>query len=381
MAEPGPSSTTPHTDEATALRAEIARLNKMVEALMNRVEQSAHAQGSDFSLLQTTVMLEEQVQRRTADLEAALRANEAMNQELRRSEARFRGLANQSMVGIGVAEQGLVTYINPRLEEMYGYSLEELQQMDPLSIVVEEDRPLTAELARKRWRGELDQVHHTFRARRKDGAVVNVEIHGSTMRLDSGIALISMALDITERVRVEKEVLALQSLLREQSIRDALTGLYNRRHLEEALARELSIAQRYQRPVSLVIADVDHFKAVNDQFGHPAGDEVLRQVAGLLKSHARTSDIFCRYGGEEFMMVMPGMPKEAAVIRAEQLRQDIAASAIRYGSASIPITSSFGVASYAVDGHNVEQLIAAADKALYAAKHRGRNQVCSEDNG
>ena len=119
------------TDEVTALQAEVTRLNKVVEALMNRVERSANVQGSDFGLLQTTVLLEEQVRRRTEDLESALRANEAINQELSRSEARFRGLANQSMVGIGMAENGRVTYINPRLEEMYGYTLEELQHMDP----------------------------------------------------------------------------------------------------------------------------------------------------------------------------------------------------------------------------------------------------------
>jgi len=366
------------TDEVAALRAEVTRLNKVVEALMNRVERSANVQGSDFGLLQTTVLLEEQVRRRTEDLESALRANEAINQELSRSEARFRGLANQSMVGIGMAENGRVTYINPRLEEMYGYTLEELQHMDPLKIVVEEDRPLSAELMRKRWTGELDQVHNCFRARRKDGLVIDVEIHGSTLHLDTGIALISLALDITERVRAEREVQALQNLLREQSIRDALTGLYNRRHLEEALDRELLLADRYQRPVSIVIADVDHFKAVNDQFGHPAGDEVLRKVAEVIKSHSRTSDIFCRYGGEEFMLVMPGMPEAAAVIRAEQLRQEIASCPIRYGSESISVTASFGVATYpGRDGASSKHLIAEADKALYVAKNGGRNRVQS----
>jgi len=296
---------------------------------------------------------------------------------LQRSEGRLRAMANQTIVGIGVAENGRVTYINPRLEEMYGYSLEELQGMDLMSIVIEEDRALSSELMRKRWSGELDEAHYVFRARRKDGRIIDVEVHGSTARLDSGMALVSVALDITERVRAERELQAVQLQLREQSIRDSLTGLYNRRHFEEALARELIIHQRTKREVSLVIADVDRFKSINDEFGHPAGDEVLREVAQVIRSHSRTSDIFCRYGGEEFILVMPGMPQAAAVERAELLRAEISCKTVHYGRAEIAVTASFGVASFPQDGLHSGDLITAADKAMYAAKRGGRNQVRS----
>ncbi|MFZ4552556.1 MAG: GGDEF domain-containing protein [Aquabacterium sp.] len=363
--------------ENAALRDEVTRLNKVVEALMNRAERSTNTEGSDFGQFQTTLMLEDLVRRRTEDLESALRNNERITRELQHSEARFRGLANQSMVGIAIVEHGHVTYINPRLQEMYGYTAEELNARGFMSVVVDEDRAKASALLSQRLSGELKQVHHCFRARRKDGDVIDVELHGSSMEIDGGVALISLTLDVTERVRAEREVLALQSQLREQSVRDALTGLYNRRHLDEVLSRELLVAQRYHRPLSIVMADVDHFKAVNDRYGHSAGDMVLRNVADVLKRNARASDICCRYGGEEFLLVMPGMPPEAARLRAEQLRREIASSPCIYGDMPIKVTSSFGVASYPAHGNESSSIINASDAALYAAKNGGRNQVRS----
>lgn len=366
-------------EENTALRTEIARLNKVVEALMNRAERSTQTAGSEFGQFQTTLMLEDLVRRRTEDLEGALRHNERITQELRQSEARFRGLANQSMVGIAIVECGKVTYINPRLQEMYGYTADELNTLGFMSVVVDEDRPKASALLGRRLSGELSNVQHSFRARRKDGDIIDVELHGSSMQIEGGIALISLTLDVTERVRAEREVLALQSQLREQSIRDALTGLYNRRHLDEVLAREMLVAQRYHRPVSIVMVDIDHFKSVNDRYGHSAGDMVLRHVADVLKRNARASDICCRYGGEEFLLLMPGMPPEAARLRAEQLRREIASSPGIHGDIPIEVTASFGVASYPMHGQDSTRVIHASDAALYAAKNGGRNQVRSAE--
>jgi len=361
--------------ELDALRAEVVRLNKITQALIDRAERSTNTQGSDFSLFQTTVMLEEQVRQRTADLEAALRDNEAITRALRLSEDRFRGLATQSMVGIAIIESGRFTFINPALHEMLGYTPQELSQMNPSDIVVEEDRQTAEDVLRRRMSGELDQVHHTFRARHKNGSVVNIEIHGSTMRTDGATALVNLTIDITERIRAEREVLALQERLKEQSIRDALTGLYNRRYLEETLARELNSAERLHHPLSVVIADVDHFKSVNDRYGHPTGDDVLRRVSKALKRHCRGSDIACRYGGEEFLLVLPGMGEDTAWQRAEQLRQNIADIRMTYEAHHLQVTASFGVASFPIHGATGSELILNADKALYQAKSNGRNQV------
>jgi diguanylate cyclase (GGDEF)-like protein len=168
---------------------------------------------------------------------------------------------------------------------------------------------------------------------------------------------------------------ALQERLREESIHDALTGLYNRRYLEETLVRELILAEREAYPVTVIMGDLDHFKAVNDLYGHLTGDEVLRVFGDLMRRHARGSDIYCRYGGEEFLLVMPGMAEQQAVERAEELRSTMAAAPVGHGASTIAVTASFGVATFPRDGRTGDALIAAADRAMYAAKAAGRNRV------
>ncbi len=119
------------------------------------------------------------------------------------------------------------------------------------------------------------------------------------------------------------------------------------------------------------MADLDHFKTINDLHGHPAGDEVLRRFAALLRQAARSSDLCCRYGGEEFLLLLPGMDKTGALARAESLRQTLAAAP----GGVAPVTASFGVASFPADGDDARALVQAADAALYRAKHGGRNRV------
>jgi diguanylate cyclase (GGDEF)-like protein len=123
------------------------------------------------------------------------------------------------------------------------------------------------------------------------------------------------------------------------------------------------------------MGDLDHFKAVNDSAGHLAGDEVLRVFGDLLKHNARASDIICRYGGEEFLLVLPGMTEEGAVERAEQLRREMAATPVNHDGSQIRVTVSFGVATFPIHGRTTDELIAAADSALYSAKIDGRNRV------
>lgn len=363
--------------DAPACRAEIARLNKIVLALMNRAERSTSAQGSDFSLFQTTIMLEDQVRRRTEALEAALRENEKINRALRESEAKFRGIVNQPMVGIAIIENDKFSYTNDKFDDIFGYSADELLKLGPLDIAAESDRPLIAEQLRLRLNGEVDHVDYVFRAQRKDGGAADVEMHGGVIDMDGKLVLISVAMDVTERTRAEREVQALQQQLGEQSTHDALTGLYNRRYLEENLGRELIRAKRDGYCVSVVMGDLDHFKAVNDSYGHLAGDEALRVFGGLMKRNSRGGDINCRYGGEEFLLVLPGTTELTAFKRAEQLRLMMAETPVKFGARDIAITVSFGVSEFPQHGKNSDELIAAADKALYAAKEAGRNQVKS----
>ncbi|WP_186406645.1 sensor domain-containing diguanylate cyclase [Candidatus Accumulibacter aalborgensis] len=355
--------------------AEVTRLNKIIRVLMDRAERSTSVQGSDFSLFQTAIMLEEQVRQRTVELEAALRENERTNRSLRESEARFRAVVNQSLVGIVIIEDQQFSYTNARFNEIFGYEDDEIRALGPLDLVVESDRPLVTEHFRRRLNGEAGPVDYVFHGLRKDGAVRDIESHCRGMDIGGKLLLVSVVMDISERKRAEREVQALQQELREQSTHDALTGLYNRRYLQDTLGRELLEAKREGRPVSVILADLDHFKAVNDRHGHLGGDEALRVFGALLKRHARGSDIYCRYGGEEFLLVLPGMTAEIAVERAEQLRVAIASAPVNHGGSLISVTASFGIATFPRDGRNGDELIAAADRALYAAKAAGRNRV------
>lgn len=360
-----------------SLTAEVVRLNKIIRSLMDRAERSASVQGTDFSLFQTAVMLEERVRSRTLELESALRENEKINRALRESEAKFRGVVSQSLVGIVLIEDGVISYTNAKFAEIFAYGENEVLGLRPVDFAVELDRPKVAEYVRKRISRETDNVNYVFRGLCKDGTQIDVECHGGGMDIGGKRLLISLVMDITERTRAQQELRALQEELQELSTHDPLTGLYNRRYLEVTLGRELLAAQRHGYPVSVIMSDLDHFKVVNDSHGHLAGDAVLRVFGSLMKKHARGSDIYCRYGGEEFLLVLPGMAQGPAIDRAEQLRCELASAAVPYGQSLIAVTASFGVATFPSDGNSGDELIAAADKVLYAAKATGRNRVCA----
>jgi diguanylate cyclase (GGDEF)-like protein len=169
------------------------------------------------------------------------------------------------------------------------------------------------------------------------------------------------------------EISRLQESVREQAIHDALTGLYNRRYLEETLPREMASAKRRGAPMAIILLDVDHFKAINDTFGHQEGDRTLQRLAMMLDENTREGDIACRYGGDEFVLVLPDTPLADAVDKAERLRQECAACA--QGELT-DITISLGVACAPDHGDEGGRVLLVADRALYRAKEAGRNRVC-----
>jgi diguanylate cyclase (GGDEF)-like protein len=161
-----------------------------------------------------------------------------------------------------------------------------------------------------------------------------------------------------------------------ESIHDELTGLYNRRFFNERLLDEVERTRRYGGHFSILICDIDHFKRINDTYGHPVGDRVLVQVASLLQNNIRSNDMACRYGGEEFALLLLNSEKDLALRLAEQLRKKLAAAAMPdIGGNSV--TASFGVATFGKDSISFEGLVSKADQSLYLAKMRGRNQVCA----
>lgn len=188
--------------------------------------------------------------------------------------------------------------------------------------------------------------------------------------------------ELVARVRVHLRLRLLQEELREAneklhelSTTDGLTGLRNRRHFDEALEREIARAHRYGTPLSLILADIDHFKAVNDTLGHAGGDEVLRAFARVMRAGLRTNDIAARYGGEEVALIMPHTDLPGATTVAERLRATFASEVVVVGEREHRSTASFGVATMNADS---SKLVERADRALYRSKAEGRDRVSSE---
>jgi diguanylate cyclase (GGDEF)-like protein/PAS domain S-box-containing protein len=199
--------------------------------------------------------------------------------------------------------------------------------------------------------------------------------------------------DVTERKQVEKklrsandrlqsqlvEIGTLQNELHSQAIRDPLTNLFNRRYLDETFDRELARAAREDYPVCVIMLDIDHFKKVNDTYGHEAGDFILKAMAKTLSERNRRGDFTCRFGGEEFVVVMPNMAMDTAYKRAEDLRIALNSLNIPYGRFNLTITISIGIASYPNNGEDRESVLRAADRAMYAAKQAGRDHILTYD--
>jgi diguanylate cyclase (GGDEF)-like protein/PAS domain S-box-containing protein len=182
---------------------------------------------------------------------------------------------------------------------------------------------------------------------------------------------------MTDRVGPALANLKLRDALREMALRDGLTGLYNRRYLEDVLSRELHRAERSGKPVAVVMIDIDHFKRFNDKFGHDAGDFVLSALARAISKSIRPSDIACRYGGEELAVVLAEADLDCARERAEQMRLAIRETNLVHLGQTLPApTASFGVAVYPANGTKPADLLKAADQALYRAKEEGRDRVC-----
>ncbi|HSO20693.1 MAG TPA: diguanylate cyclase, partial [Desulfosarcina sp.] len=192
----------------------------------------------------------------------------------------------------------------------------------------------------------------------------------------SGKALLRIISNALEKAGLKREMRLAQEKLAEMSVRDELTGMFNRRYFREALDREISGAERYGHGLALCMIDLDHFKRVNDTHGHLCGDRVLKAFGQLLMDSIRKYDVGCRYGGEEFAVILPDTPLEKAISLCERFRERIRDHAFSYDDLTLHITTSVGVAARPAGGSLTgEQLVELADKALYQAKSQGRNRV------
>ena len=285
---------------------------------------------------------------------------------------------------------GTIEYVNPRFTLVTGYTSEEVLGKNPRFLSTDQTPQGTHQnlwstiTIGSEWQGE-------FVNRKKNGELYYESAIISPILDANGTITHFLAVkeDITARKRAEEELQRanhklqiqldanelLQVELREQAIRDPLTGLYNRRYLNETLERELARAARENYSVSFIMSDIDHFKLINDTFGHPVGDLVLKNLADELTSHARVGDIICRHGGEEFLVILPGVTAEVAHQIAERSRKAFQESRAQYGGFEIRATLSSGIATFPENGKKGTELIALADLAMYQAKSDGRNRV------
>lgn len=303
-------------------------------------------------------------------------AEMAAEQDLRRSEERYRLLAEYARDVIWTMEtDGRISYVSPSVELLRGFTPEEvmaqpLEQIHPPDSLLRSRAyisALLADLAAGRqaqpFRGELEYFC-------RDGSTICTEVMAVPVLGDAGHLekLIGVSRDISERKQYEQRLEAMAST-------DSLTGIANRRHIEQRLREAVARANRYGEPLSLILCDIDHFKILNDTQGHQAGDQVLVEFSQRLRQHLRSSDSLGRWGGEEFLVLLPQTGEAAAMRLAEHLRALVAASPFA-GIGSV--TASFGVASYRANEAEATWF-RRVDEGLYAAKRAGRNCVIALD--
>jgi diguanylate cyclase (GGDEF)-like protein/PAS domain S-box-containing protein len=312
---------------------------------------------------------------------------------LRESEIRYRIVAdNTHDWEFWQLSDGQFLYTSPSCKRITGYDAQEFMSNPDLmlAIVHPEDRDNYLKHQRRtnsnQTPGEVE-----FRILLPDGSIVWIGhvcqpvfddrgnylgARGSNrnITLSKQTEVILKQANADLRIRVQ-QVENLQMELREQAIRDPLTNLYNRRYLNETLERDLARMKREKKPLSVIMIDLDHFKSVNDTYGHLTGDQFLIKLAQIISNSARGSDIACRYGGEEFLLVMPGASANAAFKRAEEIRRLCARTHVLCGAEKVRVTASLGVAAFPLHGRQGSDLIAKADVALYISKANGRNKV------
>jgi diguanylate cyclase (GGDEF)-like protein/PAS domain S-box-containing protein len=327
------------------------------------------------------------------------REEAAIGHRLAESEARYRMLAENSHDVIWTLDipSRRFTYVSPSVVDLRGYTWQEALGQTLAETLTEEsaarvERDIVQRLQRMSAGERRTQVVTSELDQRcKDGSVVSTEVVSSYLLDADGVprTILGITRNVSERKAAEQllrdsnrqmqmqleEIQRLQAALREQAVRDPLTGLYNRRYLDETLEREISRARRDGLPLSVVMLDIDHFKRINDTHGHQLGDEVLRLLGRTLLGDIRLEDVACRYGGEEFLILLPAMPLEAAVARAEGWRRAVASLALARDGHLVRFTVSLGVATFPVHGATPDELTRCADLALYRAKREGRDRV------
>ncbi|MDH3413614.1 MAG: diguanylate cyclase [Gammaproteobacteria bacterium] len=311
------------------------------------------------------------IQRSIVDVTERKQAQE----NLRAAEEQNRLILQSAGEGIyGLDLEGNTTFVNPAAAAMLGYEVDELigKLMHHLIHHTYPDGtryplekcPMYAALTDGKTHVVTDEVLW-----RKDGSSFPVEYTSTPVRKDHEIVgAVVVFKDITERKRAEEE-------LQKLAITDPLTGLPNRRHYLQIAEKETAWSLRYKHPLSVVVMDLDYFKEINDLHGHAKGDEVLVEVARVCLDAVRGSDVFARFGGEEFAALLPMTTLSQSEALGHRLRHLVSEAGVKSDEGTVRVTASFGVAQFVAEDESIEQTLARGDKALYQAKEAGRNRV------
>lgn len=320
---------------------------------------------------------DDELKQLAGSINSMLTALQRSREEQRAGEERYKALVEQITDAIFLvdAKTGHFLEANLAAQTLLGYEHPELMEMTLQDVAQPDPDKRTGTFTGMKTTGSLhlpSERHYL----RKNGSVVTVEVSDSHISYEGRDALCVVARDITDRKKAE-------TVLRDLAMRDGLTGLYNRREMQRILKEQIEKCKQYGETASLILFDIDHFKTVNDTYGHQVGDDVLRWMARLVQEMVRPEDKVARYGGEELAVILPGLDSEAAFQIADRLRITIAAHPFEglqgrddvMGGLLIPITISVGVASVPNDADTLTGVIDCADRALYEAKHKGRNRT------
>lgn len=279
---------------------------------------------------------------------------------------------------IGTLLDGTITLWNRAARTVFGFIETEIIGQHYSKLVPEEYKNEPAYLIESVKRGQVLTNFETKRLR-KDGTEIEVALTLSPFHDSQGkiIGISSIARDIRQQKQMLKEKEDLIEKLETATLSDSLTGLLNRRGFYQRLEYERARFRRNHRPFSILILDIDHFKKINDSFGHNTGDYVLKELSRKLKANTREMDTVCRWGGEEFLVLLVESEISGARLYAEKLRSSIESMSLEFDGHKISITSSFGVCEIETPDSNIEKYIKLADDRLYQAKSQGRNRVVS----
>ncbi len=300
-----------------------------------------------------------------------------LEKRLKENEELFSTIFNGMAEGVYINDTKIL-YANPAAVEFFGYPEKELYNMNIWDLFGEKDRPVIKANIERRLNGEQFYFEYTFNTFTKEGKEKYILFHVQTIVYQGRFVALAIFFDITDKVLLERELKKEKLHFQELSETDPLTGIFNRRKLDNILDGYVKLAIRYNMPLSLIMLDIDHFKEINDNYGHQIGDNILIELANLIKTNLRETDFFARFGGEEFMILMPETNLIYAKAKAESLRKLIEENVFKY---IYRLTCSFGVVEYGGKDNFgstqdiINSFIKRVDNALYRAKENGRNRV------